>query len=190
MANTLTTLRLLLLFPFAFLMARGDAFSAGLAGITIVAAIATDLLDGAIARRRGTESAAGRASDHTTDFLFVTSGLVAGATRGVFPWILPLLIAVAFAQYVIDSYLLHHQRELRMSRLGRYNGIFYFFPLCGDVLIRMGLGFLQPLLKPVVWFLVVSTVLSIGERLIMLISSPNRKAPDWPAGETEDRSPR
>ena len=104
MANTLTTLRLLLLFPFAFLMARGDAFSAALAGITIIAAIATDLLDGAIARQRGTESAAGRVSDHTTDFLFVTSGLVAGATRGVFPWILPLLIASPPPEPPMDSW--------------------------------------------------------------------------------------
>ena len=173
MANTLTILRFLLLFPFAFLMAREDALSAALAGIIMVAAIATDLLDGAIARHRGTESAAGRVSDHTTDFLFVTSGLVAGARRGVFPWILPLVIAAAFAQYVIDSYLLHQQRELRMSRLGRYNGILYFVPLCADILIRMGLGFLQPLLAPVVWILVVSTVLSIGERLFILIS-PSR----------------
>lgn len=184
MATTLTAVRLFLVFPFAFLMARGDGPSATLAGLALVAAIATDLLDGAVARRRETESAVGRFSDHTVDFLFVTSGLVAGATRGVFPWILPLVTTTAFVQYVIDSYWLHGQRELRMSRLGRYNGIFYFVPLCADIFIRMGLEFLQPLLTPLVWILVVSTVLSMGERLIMV----TRKAPDWPVAETEDQS--
>ena len=184
MATILTAVRLLLVFPFAFLMARGDGSSATLAGLTLVTAIATDLLDGAVARRRGTESAVGRFSDHTVDFLFVTSGLVAGVTRGVFPWILPLVITVAFVQYVIDSYWLHRQRELRMSRLGRYNGILYFIPLGADIVIRMGLEFLQPLLTPLVWILVVSTVASMGERWIMVI----RKAPDWPVAETEGRS--
>ncbi len=167
-------------------MARGDESSATFAGLAIVAAIATDLLDGAVARHRGMESAVGRFSDHTADFLFVSSGLVAGATRGVFPWILPLVVAAAFVQYVIDSYLLHGQRKLRMSHLGRYNGIFYFVPLCADILIRMGLEFLQPLLTPLVWMLVVSTVLSMGERLIMV----TRKAPDWPVAETKDQSRR
>ena len=184
MATALTVVRLLLVFPFAVLMARGDESSATLAGLTLVTAIATDLLDEAVARHRGTESAVGRFSDHTVDFLFVTSGLLAGATRGVFPWILPLVITAAFVQYVIDSYWLHGQGELRMSRLGRYNGIFYFIPLGADVLIRMGLEPLQPLLTPLVWILVLSTLLSMGERLIMVTP----KAPDWPVAETEDQS--
>jgi phosphatidylglycerophosphate synthase len=166
MANALTAVRLLLVFPFAFLMAREDMSSAGFAALVIVAAIATDLLDGPIARRTGTASAPSRTLDHTADFLFVTSGLTAGVTRAAFPWILPLLVTVAFAQYVIDSYWFDQQSGLRMSRLGRYNGILYFVPLCCDVLIRMGLTFLQPLLNPVVWMLVVSTLLSMGQRLM------------------------
>ncbi len=167
MANALTAVRLFLVFPFAFLMAREDAPSAVFAALAIGAAIATDLLDGPIARRRGTAGTPGGTFDHTADFLFVTSGLGAGATRGAFPWILPILVAAAFAQYVIDSYWFHQQSELCRSQLGRYNGILYFVPLCGDILIRMGLGFLQPLLTPVVWMLVVTTLLSMGQRLIV-----------------------
>ncbi|MDA2934497.1 CDP-alcohol phosphatidyltransferase family protein [Acidobacteria bacterium AH-259-D05] len=168
MANALTAFRLLLIFPFVSFMAREDAFSAAVAGIVLVLAILSDIVDGPIARRRGSVTAAGRAADHTADFLFITCGLIAGASRGVFPWILPLLIATAFVQYVIDSYWLHQQRALRMSRLGRYNGILYFVPLGGDILIRMGLSFLEPLLLPVCWALVVSTLLSIGDRLAAL----------------------
>jgi phosphatidylglycerophosphate synthase len=168
MANLLTALRLFLIPPFAFLMTRTDGFSAAIAGIIFVIAIASDIVDGPIARRQGTATDGGRAADHTADFLFVTCGLMAGAIRSVFPWILPILITGAFAQYVIDSYWLHRKRQLRMSQLGRWNGIFYFVPLGGDILIRLGLDFLAPLLPLVVWALVLSTALSLLDRLAAL----------------------
>lgn len=136
------------------------------ASLLLAGAIATDILDGPLARRRGTVSAKSGTFDHTVDFLFVTGGLFAGALRGAFPWILPVLITAAFAQYVIDSYWVHGQSRLRQSRLGRYNGILYFVPLCLDILIRMGLRFLQPLLTLLVWMLVFSTLLSMGQRLM------------------------
>src|SRR5207302_11176960 len=114
----------------------------------------------------GTASAAGGTFDHTVDFLFVTSGLAAGASRGAFPWLLPILVAIAFAQYVVDSYWLHRDRRLRTSRLGRYNGILYFAPLGGDILIRLGLTFLQPLLPILAWTLVDSTLISTAVRML------------------------
>src|ERR1700678_3541147 len=154
MANALTALRLLLVFPFALFMAQGDRRFAMFALLAWVVALITDFLDGPIARRRGTVTAWSGTFDHTTDFLFVTSGLFAGALRGAFPWILPLLITAAFAQYVIDSYWIHRQAKLRWSKLGRYNGILYFVPTLMDIVIRMGLRFLEPLLTVLVWLLV------------------------------------
>ena len=47
---------------------------------------------------------------------------------------------------MIDSYWIHRHTKLRGSKLGRYNGILYFVPTCMDILIRMGLLFLHPLL--------------------------------------------
>src|ERR1700728_459358 len=162
MANALTAVRLLLVFPFAFFMAQGDRRSAIFALLAWVVALITDFLDGPIARRRGTVTAWSGTFDHTTDFLFVTCGLFAGAFRGAFPWILPILITAAFAQYVIDSYWIHRQSRLRKSHLGRYNGILYFVPLCLDILIRLGLRFLKPFLVLLVWALVLSTLVSMG----------------------------
>ena len=185
MANALTTLRLLLVLPFAWLMASPDARHAALAAVVLAAAIVTDLLDGVIARRRSTASAAGQIFDHTADCLFVTSGLGAGALRHAIPWILPILVAAAFAQYVIDSRCLVGAQPLRPSRLGRWNGILYFAPLGGDIFIR-----LQPLLAAVVWLLVASTVVSMGERLVLLVTARRRGVPASPAGERGDRSPR
>jgi len=165
MANALTALRLLLVAPFALLMA--SPAHAALAGLVLAVAIATDLLDGPLARRRGSASATGAAFDHAADFLFVTGGLAAGAARGAFPWVLPALIAVAFAQYVADSYGIHRQRGLRPSRLGRYNGILYFAPLAGDIAVRAGAASVRPLVTALAWALVASTVASIGERALL-----------------------
>src|SRR5262245_58712870 len=128
MANALTAVRLLLVLPFAATMAAVDATHADWAALILAAAIATDILDGVIARRRGTASAAGRLFDHATDALFVTTGLAAGAVRGAFPWLLPALVGAAFVQYVIDSYVLERTGRLRPSALGRWNGILYFVP--------------------------------------------------------------
>jgi CDP-diacylglycerol---glycerol-3-phosphate 3-phosphatidyltransferase len=167
MANALTALRLLLVIPFAFFMTKGDLRSAVFALVVWVVALITDFADGPIARRRGTVTALSGTFDHTTDFLFVTSGLFAGAYRGVFPWILPTLIVAAFSQYFIDSYWIHRHSKLRGSKLGRYNGMLYFVPTCMEIVIRLGARFLQPLLTVLVWALVLSTLVSMGQRLML-----------------------
>ena len=166
MANALTTVRLLLVVPFALYMAQGDERSAIFALVAWVVALITDFLDGPIARRRRTVTASSGTFDHTSDFLFVTSGLFAGALRGAFPWLLPVLVTAAFAQYVIDSYWVHRHTKLRGSKLGRYNGILYFVPSIMDVLIRMRFRFLGPLLTILVWLLVLSTLVSMAQRLM------------------------
>src|SRR5215471_19210566 len=181
MANALTAVRLFLVLPFAFFMAKGDRRSAIFAFVAWMVAVITDFLDGPIARRRRTVSAASGTFDHTSDFLFVTSGLYAGALRGAFPWLLPLLITAAFAQYVIDSYWVHRHAKLRGSKLGRYNGILYFVPPIMDILIRIGIRFLQPLLTILVWLLVLTTIVSMGQRL-KFMRLPET-APESHAGE-------
>lgn len=177
MANLLSGLRLLLVVPFAHLVTSGGFANAVWAAALFVLAIATDLADGPLARARGTESALGRALDHGADFLFVNSGLAAAAARGLVPWLLPLLVAVAFAQYVIDSYWLHRSRELRMSALGRWNGILYFVPLGGAILVELGLEFLAAPTGWVAWALVASTLTSIADRALAARSSPRQAAP-------------
>jgi CDP-diacylglycerol--glycerol-3-phosphate 3-phosphatidyltransferase len=190
MANALTAVRLLLALPFAVCMAAPDARHAAWAALILAAAIVSDLADGALARRLGTASAAGRLLDHAADVLFVTSGLVAGAVRGTFPWILPVLVAAAFAQYAIDSYVVDRARELRPSRLGRYNGILYFVPLAGDIAVRLGGHALRPFLTALVWLLVASTLLSMGERLLVALTARPRRAPASPAAGRQARRPR
>jgi phosphatidylglycerophosphate synthase len=129
MANALTAVRLLLVLPVAAALARPDLLAPGIVALALCVAIATDYLDGPIARRTGTASAKGQLFDHSTDCLFVTGGLAGAAIAGAVTPILPVLIPFAFGQYVLDSYVWHRQRQLRASSLGRWNGIFYFVPI-------------------------------------------------------------
>jgi hypothetical protein len=86
----------------------------------------------------------------------------------------------------VDSYWGHRGRALRTSALGRWNGVLYFAPLGGDVLVRLGLRALGPVVTVLAWALVVSTVVSMGERLWALTRT-GRTARESPAGEREDR---
>ena len=106
----------------------------------------------------------------------------AGRGFRLVPWLLPALIALAFAQYAIDSYWLHRERQLRMSALGRWNGVLYFVPLGGAILVLAGADFLRLLLVTIAWALVGSTLLSIGDRLLALGRGPDPRT----ACETRD----
>jgi CDP-diacylglycerol---glycerol-3-phosphate 3-phosphatidyltransferase len=169
MAHLLTGVRLLAVVPAAWAFSRPDRVSAWLLVALVTVAIVTDYYDGVVARRSGTASAGGMLFDHTTDFLFVTSGLAGASLAGLVPALLPMLVVVAFTQYVLDSYFLHRQKQLRMSMLGRWNGILYFAPLVQIALSRLEwLPVLADLaaavVRPFCMVLVVTTVASIADR--------------------------
>ena len=128
-------------------------------------AVATDFVDGSLARRSGRASSLGGLLDHSSDALFCSVGLGALAWLGVVPVVLPLLVAAAFLQYVLDSRSIAGQ-PLRASFLGRWNGIFYFVML-GIPIVRdaLGIGWPGPgLVVAIGWALVVSTVASMADR--------------------------
>ena len=129
MVHLITGFRLVLAVPAALAFAQPRFMAPWLLLVIMTVAIATDFLDGSLARRTQTASAGGQLFDHTTDFLFVTSGLAGAAVAGQVTVALPVLIVVAFSQYVLDSHFLHRKKRLHMSPLGRWNGILYFVPL-------------------------------------------------------------
>jgi hypothetical protein len=96
--------------------------------------------------------------------------LAALAAVGLVPWPLPMLVASAFFQYLIDSEALQG-RSLRASRLGRYNGIAYFI-LAGWLIVQRGLGvelISEQSLLAVGWCLVITTLTSMFDRLLTLL---------------------
>ena len=168
-AHLLTALRFGLTFPLAAAFACPTFLHPGLAGLLLAVALASDYFDGMVARRQGTASPRGQLFDHAVDCFFVTTCLGGAAIAGHFPWLLPVLIAIAFAQYVIDSYWIQRQARLRMSRIGRWNGVAYFAPLVIIATARLDLVpvLTSPLLflaSAVAWLLVTSTLVSIADR--------------------------
>ena len=170
MAHAITALRLLAVVPAAWAFSQLDHVSAWVLALIMVVAIVSDLVDGKVARRTGSVSARGMLFDHSTDCLFVTAGLAGAATAGVLPVLLPVLVPVAFGQYVLDSYLLHRQRQLRMSSLGRWNGVFYFAPLVMIAIAVLDVPLLSELarvlVRPCAVLLALSTVASIVDRAL------------------------
>ena len=115
MAHALTAARLLLVAPVAVAFARPQFLDPSVALVLLCVAIATDYWDGRVARMTDTASAKGQLFDHGTDFVFVTAALAGAAMAGLVTPILPVLIITAFGQYVLDSYLLYRQKQLRWS---------------------------------------------------------------------------
>ena len=161
------------------------------AGIFVVA-VASDFLDGYVARRRQAASALGGVLDHGADAFYVTVTLWAIAYTeaqqrvDVIPGILPLFIALAFAQYLLDSKALAG-KPLQSSQLGRINGIAYFV-IAGVVLFRNALEIVWLADDVIYWFgllLLVSTLASMFDRLRTLMRIP--KAAERDAGEEDLR---
>ena len=138
-------------------------------------AIATDLLDGQLARRTQAASPMGTMLDHGSDAAFVTLALGALAAQGWAPWALPIIIPAAFIQYALDSGALQG-KPLRASALGRYNGIAYFvmagFPIMQQALGLTVVDFAH--LYYLGWGLVITTAISMADRLATLLSAAKR----------------
>ena len=142
----------------------------------LVYAIATDLADGQLARRWQQTSPLGGFLDHGSDALLVTSMLAAEAYLGFVTPLLPILAFAAFSQYTWDSKALSGQ-PLRASKLGRYNGIFYFvvagFPILQPV---VGLEVLtQQYILWFSWLVVATTLVSMADRAYALFRASLNK---------------
>ena len=73
--------------------------------IALVAA-ASDFIDGRIARRLRVASESGRWLDALADVTFVLCALTAESYAGAIPIYIPILIAISFSQYALDSILI------------------------------------------------------------------------------------
>ena len=185
LANALTGLRLALAPALVGAILTG---APSIAALVFSVAVATDLADGRVARRRVEASPLGGALDHAVDAVFVTAGTAALASQGVLPMLLPVCIAAAFVQYAVDSRT--QAGGLRGSRIGRWNGIAYYVAV-GVPVVRdaAALGWpAPPLLGSLGWLLVGTTLVSMATRLRLALRS--RRAPGSPGAGTAARSPR
>lgn len=182
LANAVSALRLALVPASVYAVFAGRWM---LAAAIFVAAVASDFLDGFLARRRGTASALGGVLDHAADATYVAVTLWAIAYTeaqvriDVVPGILPLFIALAFLQYLLDSRALAGG-PLRTSWLGRCNGIAYF-ALVGTVVFRNALELHWLPEEAIYWaglVILLSTLVSMLTRLAHMRRAGGRLAKD------------
>jgi phosphatidylglycerophosphate synthase len=92
--------------------------------IVALAAAGSDFIDGRIARRMGVASGRGRWLDGIADVTFVLAALVCEAAAGAIPYYIPILIALSFSQYALDSAVVGARASGPIkSRLGHWGGI-------------------------------------------------------------------
>ena len=121
--NGLSALRFALAGIWIELAAHAHQGRLAFAIVAIVAA-GSDFIDGRIARRLGVASGSGRWLDGIADVSFVLAALFCEATAGAIPFYIPILIAVSFSQYAIDSVVIGPPATGPIkSRLGHWGGI-------------------------------------------------------------------
>ena len=167
--NLLSISRVLLAGLMFFLVYTSNWYAA----VTVLwIAIATDVLDGYLARKFESTSSLGGLLDHGSDAIFVTLTIAAHTFHGWAPAVLVLVIPAAFIQYMLDSKALAGQ-PLRASLLGRYNGIAYFV-FAGFPVMQLTLNItLIPfdLFFWIGWGLVLSSAISMTDRRVTLLSN-------------------
>ncbi len=164
-ANVLTAIRLVMLPPLVYAVLQQQWLAAA-AYFTL--AVVTDIYDGKLARQFKQTSPHGGLFDHATDALLVTLGSWAMAQLGLInPW-LHWMIPLAFIQYMLDSKALAGA-SLRMSRLGKYNGIAYYALLGTGIGVNLlTLDILLVVVSWGGWLLVITTAMSMLDRAVTL----------------------
>lgn len=113
-------------------------FAHGLNGAAVfgslaIAAAISDLLDGRVARRMESVGVFGKWFDSVADIVFILTALGCEVWASAIPLYIPMLIALSFSQYAIDSMLLSGAPI--KSRLGHFGGVINF-----GIVIVLGLA--------------------------------------------------
>ena len=111
--NLISAIRILLIPLFVGLIVDPDTTTAGLILFGVV--VATDWVDGLVARRTGQVSELGKVLDPVADRLAIAAGLVALAIRGVFPWWAATLILIRDAAALIVGAALIWRSHVRVE---------------------------------------------------------------------------
>jgi len=158
--------------------------SLGAAAASLFALIAlSDVLDGHVARRYGSESSAGRTLDHIADVSFILCALSTFVLQGVTPWWVPAAVGSAFAVYVIDS-LLHAGRAPRLigSWIGHVGGVLNY-ALVGILTFNnaASVGLLPPeVLATLFWLVPLYSAAAVLSRLSVWSPRRGLRAADEP----------
>jgi phosphatidylglycerophosphate synthase len=169
-ANALTASRVLLAPALVALIWQADAQRIwGVLAVVVFGAVAaSDVWDGRLARRLGTESSAGQVFDHFADIGFILVALSAYALHGDVPWWVPAAVGASFAIYVWDSWSRPMVRGgLIGSRIGHAAGVLNY-SLIGVLVCNNSAGIhllSGGLLSVLFWLVPIYSGLAAGARL-------------------------
>jgi phosphatidylglycerophosphate synthase len=124
-ANLLSASRFVLGAMWLVAFVHGDRRPEVLGPIALAAAL-SDFVDGRVARLMRSADQFGRWLDSVADVAFVLTALACEAQAGAIPAYIPVLIAVSFAQYAIDSIVISGSSTPVRSRLGHWGGVVNF----------------------------------------------------------------
>jgi cardiolipin synthase (CMP-forming) len=110
--NLISAIRIALIPVFVLLILDHDTTTAGL--ILFGAVVATDWVDGVIARRMGQVSDLGKILDPLADRLAIAAGLIALAIRGVFPWWAAATILIRDVAVLVVGIVVLTRRDTRI----------------------------------------------------------------------------
>jgi cardiolipin synthase (CMP-forming) len=127
--NVISFARILAIPVYWWLIVRSETTTAGL--IVFIVVVATDWVDGYVARRTGRVSELGKVLDPVADRLAIASGLVALVIRGVFPLWAAVLILVRDASALLIGAALLAARRIRLDV--RFLGKIATFTLMGAI---------------------------------------------------------
>jgi cardiolipin synthase len=116
--NAISALRIALIPVFVALIVDENTTTAGL--IMFGCVVATDWVDGTIARRTGQVSELGKVLDPVADRLAIAAGIIALAVRGVFPvWAAVAILARDVAVLAVGLFLLTRHVRLEVRWIGK-----------------------------------------------------------------------
>jgi phosphatidylglycerophosphate synthase len=169
-ANLVTGLRVVLTPVFVAALCLREHSGVGVLAVFLFAVIAaSDVLDGRIARRSGSESNAGRTFDHCADICFLMVALSTYAVLGTAPWWVPAAVGGSFGAYVLDSWLRNGEGGTGLvgSRIGHAAGVLNY-ALVGILVCNntAGIGLLSPgVLRKLFWLVPIYSALAVIARL-------------------------
>jgi cardiolipin synthase len=111
--NLISAIRIVLIPVFVALIVDPDTTTAGLILFGLV--VATDWVDGLVARRTGQVSELGTILDPVADRLAIAAGLIALAIRGVFPWWAAIAILVRDVAVFLVGLVMLVRRRVRIE---------------------------------------------------------------------------
>ena len=174
--NVLTTLRLLAIPPFAWLLVRSDDGHSVAAGMLFVAASLTDYVDGYLARRLAVQSRFGRLADPLADRLLIATAVILLWHDGRVPLLAAVLILGRDVALISGlSLVAERGYELSVIYLGK----------TATFVLMAGLGLVMLTSSGTRWPTVVlgiGIVLSIAAGIVYAVTVPKRlrSAPGGP----------